>query len=429
MKKPPLTIGELKLNDPFVLAPLAGITDRSMRSLCHQAGASLTYTEMVSAKGLWYGDRKTGELLQTGPEEGPVGFQLFGSEPEILGYAVRVLSDPTCAKAVDAEMEAKAGQAAPDPDTPGNAGGLGSPGAFNSAGVNRPPMGARTVRGLTPPVLFDLNAGCPVPKIVRNGEGSALLKDPQLVYDCISAMCDAAKEAAAQAAKAAAQAAAQAAKAAVQATAQAAGVQADSADPAGSAHPIPVTIKIRKGFEREDNSAVEIAKAAEAAGAAAVTVHGRTRQQFYEGKADWDVIRAVKEAVRIPVIGNGDVRSGADAIRMMEETGCDGVMIARGALGNPWIFREACALWDERTAEPGQRREFRPPTQGERIDQLLHHIDLVCEDKGERVAVREMRKQAGWYIKGMHGATQVRRQINATCSVEEMKRALEGLGR
>ena len=417
MKKPPLTIGELKLNDPFVLAPLAGITDRSMRSLCHQAGASLTYTEMVSAKGLWYGDRKTGELLQTGPEEGPVGFQLFGSEPEILGYAVRVLSDPAYAKAVDAEMEAKAGQAAQNPDTLGNAGGLSSPGAFNSAGVNRPPMGARTVRGLTPPVLFDLNAGCPVPKIVRNGEGSALLKDPQLVYDCISAMCDAAKAAATMKGEKAAEAAA-----------QAAGTQADSADPAGSAHPIPVTIKIRKGFERDDNCAVEIAKAAEAAGAAAVTVHGRTRQQFYEGKADWDVIRAVKEAVRIPVIGNGDVRSGADAIRMMEETGCDGVMIARGALGNPWIFREACALWDEQTAEPGQRREFRPLAQGERIDQLLRHIDLVCEDKGERVAVREMRKQIGWYIKGMHGATQVRRQINATCSVEEMKRVLESLG-
>jgi len=416
MKKPPLTIGELKLNDPFVLAPLAGITDRSMRSLCHQAGASLTYTEMVSAKGLWYGDRKTGELLQTGPEEGPVGFQLFGSEPEILGYAVRVLSDPAYAKAVDAEMEAKAGQAAQDPDTLGNAGGLGSPGAFNSAGVNRPPMGARTVRGLTPPVLFDLNAGCPVPKIVRNGEGSALLKDPQLVYDCISAMCDAAKAAAEMAARNVA------GKAAKQ-------VAEDQADSAGSVHPIPVTIKIRKGFERDDNSAVEIAKAAEAAGAAAVTVHGRTRQQFYEGKADWDVIRAVKEAVRIPVIGNGDVRSGADAIRMMEETGCDGVMIARGALGNPWIFREACALWDEQTAEPGQRREFHPPTQGERIDQLLRHIDLVCEDKGERVAVREMRKQIGWYIKGMHGATQVRRQINATCSAEEMKRVLESLAR
>lgn len=430
MKKPPLTIGELKLNDPFVLAPLAGITDRSMRSLCHQAGASLTYTEMVSAKGLWYGDRKTGELLQTGPEEGPVGFQLFGSEPEILGYAVRVLSDPAYAKAVDAEMEAKAGQAAQDPDTLGTAGGLSSPGTLSTPGVNRPPMGARTVRGLTPPVLFDLNAGCPVPKIVRNGEGSALLKDPQLVYDCISAMCDAAKAAAAQAAKAAAQAAAtMKGEKAAEAAAQAAGVRDGSLDLAGSAHPIPVTIKIRKGFERDDNCAVEIAKAAEAAGAAAVTVHGRTRQQFYEGKADWDVIRAVKEAVRIPVIGNGDVRSGADAIRMMEETGCDGVMIARGALGNPWIFQEACALWDERTAEPGQRREFRPPTQGQRIDQLLRHIDLVCEDKGERVAVREMRKQIGWYIKGMHGATQVRRQINATCSAEEMKRVLEGLGR
>lgn len=419
MKQSNLTIGNLKLNYPFVLAPLAGITDRSMRSLCYQAGASLTYTEMVSAKGLWYGDRKTAELLAIGPEEGPVGYQLFGSEPQILGYAVRILSDPLHAKAVDAQME-RAWEEAGSEDI-----------------ASRPPMGARTVdllgagraepsgpaEGAQPdvqpdaqpgmdagiparPALFDLNAGCPVPKIVKNGEGSALLKDPQLVHDCISAMCDATT--------------------------------------------IPVTIKIRKGFEHGDNCAVEIAKAAEAAGATAITVHGRTRQQFYDGKADWEAIAAVKKAVKIPVIGNGDVMSGADALRMMDETGCDGVMIARGALGNPWIFEEACALWDERggagqageagqtgkTEQTGQAgnaacgaapETFHPPTDEERIALLLQHIDLVCADKGEHIAVREMRKHIGWYIKGMHGATRIRREINAINDAEEMKRVLRTL--
>lgn len=425
MKQNILTIGNLKLNYPFVLAPLAGITDRSMRSLCCQAGASLTYTEMVSAKGLWYGDRKTAELLKIGPEEGPAAYQLFGSEPEILGYAVRILADPLHAKAVDAEMERRWENFADAEPAGGNHPAAETPAASRPAG--RPPLGARTAEILLQrtadgelrlPALFDLNAGCPVPKIVRNGEGSALLKDPQLVYDCISAMCDAAREAAA-------------------------GIAPGAAAGATREAPIPVTIKIRKGFERDENCAVEIAKAAEAAGAAAVTVHGRTRQQFYEGKADWDAIAAVKKAVKIPVIGNGDVMCGADAIRMMEETGCDGVMIARGALGNPWIFAEACALWDERRGESGDGRSgvavsvphvdgratggFRPPTEKERIDLLLHHIDLVCEDKGEHVAVREMRKHIGWYIKGMHGATRIRREINAIGDAEEMKRVLRTL--
>lgn len=423
MKPSNLTIGNLKLNYPFVLAPLAGITDRSMRSLCYQAGASLTYTEMVSAKGLWYGDRKTAELLRIGPEEGPVGYQLFGSEPQILGYAVRILSDPLHAKAVDAQMERAWEEAGAE--TPVAA----APAAADPSGANptpmiasRPPLGARTVDLLgshtaelqragsaettgpagaaqpgmgagapARPALFDLNAGCPVPKIVKNGEGSALLKDPQLVHDCISAMCDVTT--------------------------------------------IPVTIKIRKGFEHGDNCAVEIAKAAEAAGAAAITVHGRTRQQFYDGKADWEAIAAVKKAVKIPVIGNGDVMSGADALRMMDETGCDGVMIARGALGNPWIFEEACALWDERggagqagnAACEAAPEKFHPPTDEERIALLLQHIDLVCADKGEHIAVREMRKHIGWYIKGMHGATRIRREINAINDAEEMKRVLRTL--
>ena len=185
---------------------------------------------------------------------------------------------------------------------------------------------------------------------------------------------------------------------------------------------LPVTVKIRKGFELGDDCAVEIAKAAEAAGAAAITVHGRSRQQFYDGKADWGVIARVKAAVNIPVIGNGDVITGTDAIRMIQETGCDGVMIARGALGNPWIFRDACALWDQ---QPGAAASaIRPPTKEERIAMLLHHIDLVCEDKGEHIAVREMRKHVGWYIKGLHGATQIRRRINIATTIAEMKQIL-----
>ena len=426
MRKP-LRIGPLTFEYPFVLAPLAGITDKSMRSLCCQAGASLTYTEMVSAKGLWYGDRKTGELLAVGEEEGPVGFQLFGSEPEILGYAVRLLSDPAHAKAVDAEVaewyedaaaEESGHMAAGDIDSPDPAAVIRPP----HIAANRAPMGARTAAGLRPPALFDLNAGCPVPKIVRNGEGSALLKDPELFYDCVSAMCDASRKAAGARSVATGRPETVSDRSETAATSEAAG------NGARAAVPIPVTVKIRKGFERDEDCAVEIAKAAEAAGAAAVTVHGRTRQQFYEGEADWGAIARVKAAVNIPVIGNGDVHSGKDAIRMMEETGCDGVMIARGALGNPWIFQEACALWrgDGEFTASSDYEGFISPTDEERIRQLLHHLDLVCEDKGERVAVREMRKHVGWYIKGMRGATQIRRRINTAATVAEMKQILTG---
>ena len=426
MRKP-LRIGPLTFEYPFVLAPLAGITDKSMRSLCCQAGASLTYTEMVSAKGLWYGDRKTGELLAVGEEEGPVGFQLFGSEPEILGYAVRLLSDPAHAKAVDAEVaewyedaaaEESGHMAAGDIDSSGPAAVIRPP----HIAANRAPMGARTAAGLRPPALFDLNAGCPVPKIVRNGEGSALLKDPELFYDCVSAMCDASRKAAGARSVATGRPETVSDRSETAATSEAAG------NGARAAVPIPVTVKIRKGFERDEDCAVEIAKAAEAAGAAAVTVHGRTRQQFYEGEADWGAIARVKAAVNIPVIGNGDVHSGKDAIRMMEETGCDGVMIARGALGNPWIFQEACALWrgDGEFTASSDYEGFISPTDEERIRQLLHHLDLVCEDKGERVAVREMRKHVGWYIKGMRGATQIRRRINTAATVAEMKQILTG---
>jgi len=313
-----MKISNIEFENPFVMAPLAGITDKSMRTLCTEQGAAMTYTEMVSGKGLWYGDRKSGTLLEIGDREDKVAFQVFGSEPEIMAFAAKELKDRDN-------------------------------------------------------VLIDLNVGCPVPKIVKNGEGSALLKRPEVLFDVVSAMV---KE-------------------------------------AGK----PVTAKIRMGFEREENIAVETAKALEAAGAAAVTVHGRTREQYYDGKADWQVIAEVKKAVKIPVLGNGDVQTGEDAVAMLEQTGCDGVMIARGALGNPWIFRDAIALW---------RGEEKPaaPTTEEKILMLLKHLDMVAEDKGDRIAVREMRKHVGWYVKGLHGAAAMKREINQIDDIQEMRKAI-----
>lgn len=318
MKKKTLNIGGLQLDTPFVLAPLAGITDKAMRSLCAKHGASLVYTEMVSGKGLWYGDRKSRKLLEIGDDEGPVAFQLFGSDPEVMAFAAKDLKD----------------EANP---------------------------------------ILDLNVGCPVPKIVKNGEGSALLKNLDLLYDIVEAMVKNAGK--------------------------------------------PVTAKIRMGFERGQNTAVETAKTLEAAGVSAVAIHGRTREQYYEGKADWQVIADVKAAVSVPVIGNGDVMSGKDAVDMLEKTGCDGVMIARGALGNPWIFSEAAALW--------KGEEFpKPPTDEQRLRMLIKHLDMIIEDKGERIAVREIRKHVGWYIKGMHGAAAFRRQVNQIDDAQQMKAAI-----
>lgn len=314
-------IGDFQPETPFVLAPLAGITDKAMRSLCARQGASLVYTEMVSAKGLWYGDRKSRQLLEIGEDEGPVAFQLFGSDPEILAFAAKEL------------------------------------------------RGERNV-------ILDLNVGCPVPKVVKNGEGSALLKKLDVLYDVVSAMV---KE-------------------------------------AGK----PVTAKIRIGFEKGTNTAVETAAALESAGVSAIAVHGRTREQYYEGKADREAIAGVKRSVRIPVIGNGDVFCGRDAVELMKQTGCDGVMIARGALGNPWIFREANALWKDGVTLP-------PPTDKERIDMLLLHFDMVAANKGDAIAVREIRKHIGWYVKGMHGAAALRRRTNSITDPREMREAIRGI--
>lgn len=316
-----IQIGTIRLENPFVLAPLAGITDAPTRSLAKEQGAAFVYSEMISGKGLWYKDKNTERLLKIYPDEKPMAFQLFGSDPEVLAHAARMLKD----RANDA---------------------------------------------------IDINMGCPVPKVVKNGEGSALLKNPDLIYDLVKATVEAAEK--------------------------------------------PVTVKIRTGWDEDSINAVETARAIEAAGAAAVAVHGRTRQQYYTGHADWEVIRRVKEQVSIPVIGNGDVFSGEDANRMLAETGCDMVMIARGFLGNPWIFRDAIALWEGREKPPA-------PTLQEKVDMMIVHLQRLCAEKGAHIAVREMRKYIGWYLKGVHGAAAVRRKVNNITDFEELKKAIQGI--
>jgi len=317
-----MIIGNVTLENPFFLAPLAGITDAPFRRICKEQGAGLVYSEMVSGKGLYYNDKATERLLKIYDDEKPVAFQIFGSDPDIMSFTAQKLA-----------------------------------GRENS--------------------ILDINMGCPVPKLVKNGEGSALLKDPQLVETIIRAAVSFAGK--------------------------------------------PVTAKIRIGWDAESINAVEIAKAIEAGGASAIGVHGRTREQYYSGKADWNVIRQVKQAVSIPVIGNGDIFSGQDAISMMEETGCDFVMIARGALGNPWIFREALALWKGQTLPPR-------PTIPEKIELILNHFDLLLVEKGEYAAVREMRKHAGWYLKGIPGSAAVRRDLNSIVEAELLKETISRMG-
>ena len=310
-----LKIGDINLESPFLLAPLAGITDAPMRRICSMQGAAMVYSEMISAKGLWYRDKNTERLLYMYEDEGPVALQLFGSEPEIMSFAA-------------AKLEERKN------------------------------------------VILDVNMGCPVPKVVKNGEGSALLKNPELAGRIIEAM--------------------------VKETGK------------------PVTAKIRMGWDESSVNAVEVAKILEQAGASAVAVHGRTREQYYTGKADWDIIREVKQAVKIPVIGNGDIFSGRDALDMIEQTGCDFVMIARGALGNPWIFAEAKALWEGK--EPPKAPDAR-----EKREMLEKHFCALLELKGEYAAVREMRKHTGWYLKGMPGAAAMRREINQITDAQELR--------
>jgi nifR3 family TIM-barrel protein len=311
-----MKINQLNLSNNIFLAPLAGVSDRPFRVLCYEQGAGLVYTEMISAKAIAYDNQKTKEMLVTSEGTETLGIQLFGKEPEIMADSAQKIDHPGIA-------------------------------------------------------LFDINLGCPVPKVVNNGEGSALMKNPKLIGDIVEAMVKRLSK--------------------------------------------PVTVKIRKGFDANHVNAVLVAKIAEASGAAAITVHGRTREQYYSGHADWDIIRAVKEAVHIPVIGNGDVFNALDAKRMLEETGCDGVMVARGAQGNPWIFREINHYL--KTGEIPNR-----PDTEIIIEMMMRHKNAMVEDKGAYIALREMRKHVAWYTKGLKHGTRLRQVTNQIVDIHEFDR-------
>lgn len=314
-----LTIGNVTLDNNVILAPMAGVTDLPFRLLCKEQGCGLVCTEMVSAKAILYKNRNTNALLEVKDQERPVSVQLFGSDPDILGRIAHQIED----------------------------------GPFD---------------------IIDLNMGCPVPKVVNNQEGSALMKNPKLVEQILGSMVKAVKK--------------------------------------------PVTVKFRKGFDEDHVNAVEIAKIAESCGVAAVAVHGRTREQFYSGKADWDIIRKVKEAVKIPVIGNGDIFTPEDAKAMMDQTGCDGVMVARGAKGNPWIFSRINHYLDT--------GELLPPPGLEEIKRMIiRHGELQMQIKGEVIGMREMRKHMAWYTSGLPHSAAVRNEINQVETLEGLKKLMD----
>ncbi|MDE6387359.1 MAG: tRNA dihydrouridine synthase DusB [Lachnospiraceae bacterium] len=311
-----LTIGSVILENNIILAPMAGVTDLPFRLLCSEQGAGMCCMEMISAKAILYKNKNTESLLEIHPKEGAVSLQLFGSDPKIISEMAKQIED-------------------------------------------------------RPFEIFDINMGCPVPKVVGNGEGSALMKQPKLVEEIITALVKAVHK--------------------------------------------PVTVKIRKGFDEEHVNAVEIAKIAEASGAAAVAVHGRTREQYYAGEADWDIIAQVKQSVNIPVIGNGDVTDGVSAEKMLGTTGCDAIMIGRAARGNPWIFRQIGDYLEDGTVMPKPDRE-------EVKAAILRHAQLQLECKGEYTGIREMRKHVSWYTVGMPHSARLRQRVNMVESFEELER-------
>ena len=313
-----MNIGNIELSAPLALAPMAGITDLPFRLICRRLGCGMTVSEMVSAKGLLYKNVKTTEMLRIDDGERPTAIQLFGSVPAELADAARMV------EASGADM-------------------------------------------------IDFNMGCPVPKIVNNGEGSALMKNPQLAHDILAAMVKAVK--------------------------------------------IPVTVKFRAGWDDANRNAVEIARAVEAAGVSAVAVHGRTRQQFYEGKADWSIIADVKQAVKVPVFGNGDIFTVADGLRMLEQTGCDGLMIGRGADGNPWLFTALAAAL---RGEPLPQQ----PSLKERLAQAAEHLEMLIAYKNEVVAVKEMRRHISAYLKGMPHAAEFRGRFHKVDTQEQFTELL-----
>ncbi len=315
-----MRIANIEFQNHVFLAPMAGITDIAFRELCSELGCGLLYTEMVSAKGLYYGSSNTESLMRISDLEKPVAIQIFGNDPKIMASACEIFNtrDDIC--------------------------------------------------------MVDVNMGCPVPKIVKNGEGSALMKNPKLAAEIIKEMKKVSTK--------------------------------------------PVTVKFRKGFDSNNVNAVEFAKYMEDAGIDAIAVHGRTREQMYEGKADWDIIRAVKENVKVPVIGNGDVFSPQDAMRIKKITNCDAIMVARGAMGNPWIFRQIMQ------AINGEEVIY--PTGVEKIEMCLRHLDLAVKYYNEIKAVREMRKHTGWYVKGLSNCAEIKNQINSKKSHEEVKTVLLG---